>query len=414
MPELSFRALVWTLSASVDLVGIHNPYHGRRTAYVAREIALRLDDLCDWTLEDITTAALLHDMGVSSTEIHECLVREMEWSCVMSHCQKGYELLYSYAELQHLAEPVRLHHRRWNHVDRFAGPSADEWLGNLIFLADRFDVLCTMAGEDLHQSRDAIMDQLYSCGSAMFNPEFLKALQDCARRDAFWLGRENTALERYFKSWMDQEHKMLRAESELLEFFALFGLCVDGKSHFTVDHSSAVAELSYQMALWAGLDAERAFELKLAGYVHDIGKLRVPDQIMAKPEHLEPREFALVRRHGFDAYEILAKLKGFEEIARWVALHNERLDGSGYPYHLKTDEIPMEARILAIADTFQAMAQNRPYRRSMDCHRILQMLGEMADLGQIDADLYALVIQHQNTCMDLAYTRTQAIASPVH
>lgn len=411
MIAFPFRALVWALSASTDLVGIQEPYHARRTAYFAREIALHLRDLQGWDLEQITMAALLHDLGVSSTEIHERLISELEWPCVMSHCQKGYELLSSCASLAPLAEAVRLHHKRWDQMDRLVGPSPDEWLGNLIFLADRLDMLSGHFGLENSDAVAKIVATLRSCGGQLFNPEFVHALEICAAKPQFWQLRDRGFIQSYFKPWLEQGVQSLVYADEVEDFFVLFGQCVDGKSHFLADHSGAVALLAEQIALWSGMDASHAYKVKLAAYVHDIGKLRVPDHILFKPESLDPSEFALVQRQGFDAYEILARLPGFEEMARWVALHNERLDGSGYPYALAGDEIPQESRILALADLFQAMAQNRPYRRSLDCRRIIHVLGDMAQKGKIDAELYQIVLENQNTCMDLAYTRQMAIAS---
>lgn len=410
MYPLRLRPMVWTLSATVDLVGVTDPLHGRRVAYYALEIAKHLDFIAPWTMDDITKAALLHDCGVSSTEIHERLLREMEWSCAMSHCEKGAELLSQNPFLSHLAEAVRMHHRRWDKVDPFDGCTADEWLGNLIFLADRLDVMIANQVEEILFSQHKIYQRIQSLSPSLFNPDFVKALGKCVNIDAFWLVREEHALKRYFQDWLDEDQHRRASDSEVEGIFDLFGQCVDAKSHFTAEHSRAVGLLSEQIGIWMGLDPQRCFRLKLAGFVHDIGKLRVPDSILAKPGALDPVEFSVIRHHSFDAYEILGHLEGYEDVARWASLHHERMDGSGYPYHLSGEDVPLEARILAYADIFQAMAQNRPYRRGLDAPRILQMLKEMVEMGQLDAQIYEIIENHQQECVSIAHMRDFSVA----
>lgn len=131
--------------------------------------------------------------------------------------------------------------------------------------------------------------------------------------------------------------------------------------------------------------------IELAGLLHDIGKLRIPDDLLEKPGKLDDTEVILMRRHSFDTYNILKKISGLEQITKWAAQHHERVDGSGYPYHLKKDALSIEARIIEVADVFQALAQKRPYRDSLPPEQILSMLKEQVDSGKLDGDVVALV-----------------------
>lgn len=114
-----------------------------------------------------------------------------------------------------------------------------------------------------------------------------------------------------------------------------------------------------------GVSAENCEKLEIAGLLHDLGKLRVPDEILDKPGRLDNRERKIINTHSYETFQILRNIHGFEEITRWAAYHHEEPDGSGYPFHLKADAMPLEARILRVADIFQAMVQIRPYRQGL-------------------------------------------------
>lgn len=129
----------------------------------------------------------------------------------------------------------------------------------------------------------------------------------------------------------------------------------------TFSHSTTVGSLSEALARAAGLPLERARSVGLGGVLHDIGKVGVPDAILRKPGPLDSDEWDLMRTHAERGGDIVAAA-GLDEIARWIAQHHERLDGSGYPTGLAGDQIPTEARILAIADAYEAMTSDRPYR----------------------------------------------------
>jgi putative nucleotidyltransferase with HDIG domain/PAS domain S-box-containing protein len=143
------------------------------------------------------------------------------------------------------------------------------------------------------------------------------------------------------------------------------GAMIAARDPYTAGHEKRVTELAVAIATEMGRD-EAAIEcLRLAGLVHDVGKLTVPAEILNKPALLSPVEFELIKGHAAAAHEILAPIDFECPVAEVVAQHHERLDGSGYPAGLKDEEILPEARILAIADVVEAMASHRPYRAAL-------------------------------------------------
>lgn len=141
-----------------------------------------------------------------------------------------------------------------------------------------------------------------------------------------------------------------------------FSDVVDAKSSFTFRHSLGVTQVAIQMARVLGLNKERTRLVHRAALLHDLGKLRVPNSILDKKQALTPEEWAVVREHPTLTREILSRIGPFAELAHIAGAHHEKLDGSGYPNRLKADDLPIEARLITIADMYGAMTEDRPYR----------------------------------------------------
>ena len=139
---------------------------------------------------------------------------------------------------------------------------------------------------------------------------------------------------------------------------------VDQRDPYTAGHQRRVADLCVAMAGKLGLSSERTQGLSLAASIHDLGKIGVPAEILAKPGLLTENQYSLLKEHVQLGYEIVKNVQFPWPIAQMILQHHERLDGSGYPRGLKADEIFLEARILAVADAIEAMSSHRPYRAS--------------------------------------------------
>jgi HD-GYP domain-containing protein (c-di-GMP phosphodiesterase class II) len=140
-------------------------------------------------------------------------------------------------------------------------------------------------------------------------------------------------------------------------------LAVDAKDSYTRSHCQTVSQLCAAIATELGLEGERVARIRLAGLLHDVGKIGVPDAILNKPAALTDAEFEVMKRHSLLGGDIVAAAEMHEE-ARWVRHHHERFDGSGYPAALEGEEIPLESRIILVADAFEAMTSDRPYRKA--------------------------------------------------
>lgn len=156
-------------------------------------------------------------------------------------------------------------------------------------------------------------------------------------------------------------------------------MTVDAKSKWTAGHSHRVALYALWLGEKVGLDEVYLEKVRLSGLLHDIGKIGIPDAILDKPGRLTPDEFEVVKRHPQIGYEILQGIRQFHgDILDGVLYHHERVDGKGYPKGLRDKEIPFMGRLLAVADGFDAITSERPYRPGMPKEQALQVLREGA------------------------------------
>jgi polar amino acid transport system substrate-binding protein len=144
--------------------------------------------------------------------------------------------------------------------------------------------------------------------------------------------------------------------------------------YYTKGHSEEVAYYAVEIGKMFGLDDEKLEKLYWAGLLHDIGKIYVPQVVLNKTNKLDEREFGLIKIHPVRGYELVKEIDGFEDVAIWIRHHHERWDGKGYPDGLKGEEIPFEARILCVADSYQAMRSDRPYKRGKSVEESIQEL----------------------------------------
>ena len=134
--------------------------------------------------------------------------------------------------------------------------------------------------------------------------------------------------------------------------------------------------------------------MRIAGNFHDIGKLVIPNSILEKPGKLTSEEFAVMRCHTYHTFNTLDSIGGLQRIAEWAAYHHEKLDGSGYPFHLTNEEIGTGSRIMAVADIFTAISEDRPYRKGMDNNAIYKVFKRQTDEKLLDKRIVELLFDN--------------------
>lgn len=190
----------------------------------------------------------------------------------------------------------------------------------------------------------------------------------------------------YMFKLLVRERGLLKEQKDLSDQYlemnlglaAAMVVLLDSKDEYTADHSAAVAMYCRDMATVCGLGESEVEEIHLAGLLHDLGKVGTPDAVLRKEEPLNDEEWGFIRQHPEKGAEVLSHLATYRNVADIVRYHHERLDGSGYPYGLKADEIPEASKILAVADSYHAITSDRPYRPARSSFEALKELRELA------------------------------------
>ena len=168
---------------------------------------------------------------------------------------------------------------------------------------------------------------------------------------------------------------------------------IEKKDRYTGGHIKRVVHYSLRIARALGLSDELLEQVRLAAVLHDVGKIAVEDRILKKTSSLDPEEWKVMQTHSEQGYELLQRLDGLRDVMAGVRFHHERWDGSGYPFALEGDEIPLLARIISVADTYDAMVSTRPYRKGMDPQlafdEIVRHRGTQFDPAVVDAFVLA-------------------------
>lgn len=384
-----------TVTKALDYVGVDDKSHGRRVGLICHRIA----HLLGWDRDRrhfILLAGMLHDCGVSSTAVHQKLTDEIEWNGAEDHCIRGELFLHSFKPFEAYAKAVRYHHTRWEHLPEDLDRETREY-ANLIFLSDRLDViyasfsLCHHHHEVLLK-RDELLGELKPHIGTLFAEHIFTAAELAAQKDSFWLELRDEFLDdAIFETLSSGDYKLSLSFDEIESLGELISQVVDAKSPFTHYHSLRVADLAYSIAGLAGYDNYHKRILRISGLLHDVGKLRTPDEVLEKPGALSPDELAQMRSHPLDSKRVLKAIFPNTPIAKWASEHHEKLDGSGYPFGWSGDQIDMPTRILTIADIFQALCQKRPYRDRLQVDEVLEIMDTMEKEGQIDSDIYGLL-----------------------
>ncbi len=183
-----------------------------------------------------------------------------------------------------------------------------------------------------------------------------------------------------------------REAQVLFEAIKALASAVDAKDPYTARHSMRVTDLSMILADAVGLTSDEKYCLELSAWMHDVGKIGVPDHILTKADRLTPEEFEVMKMHAAKGAEIVGQIEELSRVANVIRHHHERLDGKGYPDGLQSEAIPLQSRIIFIADTFEAMTSDRSYRRRAGREHALAEL-ERYSGSQFDPELVEVFVR---------------------
>jgi putative two-component system response regulator len=190
-----------------------------------------------------------------------------------------------------------------------------------------------------------------------------------------------------------------REAQVLFEAIKALASAVDAKDPYTARHSMRVTRLSMVLAGAIGLTGDEKYVLELSAWMHDVGKIGVPDSILTKPSRLTPEEFEVMKVHAAKGGEIVGQIEELSQVADVIRHHHERLDGQGYPDGLRGEAIPLLSRIILIADSFEALTSDRSYRRGTVRERAFEELKKHGG-SQFDPELVEVFISQMEALPD--------------
>ena len=402
--EFPLVDLILCLSDIIDLISPAINNHHKRVAYISLSIAEELG-LTPEQQSEIMMAGALHDIGALSLK-QKLELLQFDIDDPHEHGQQGYQLLKMFGPFTAIAEIIRYHHVPWD------GGAGARFNGNpvpsgshILHLADRVSLLDSNQENILNQI-DPICDQIRGESDKLFVPEQVNAFLNLARKEYFWLDLVSPFLETTLVNKVQLPTLLLNLDG-FVTLSRIFSHIIDFRSRFTATHSSGVAATCKALSKLIGFSEGECQMMEIAGYLHDLGKLAVPSELLEKPATLSKDEYNVIRSHAFHTQRSLGRIRSLNIINAWASSHHERLDGTGYPFHYNASNLSLGARIVAIADVFTALTEDRPYRKGMSHTDALQILQKMSDSCMIDPSIVLLLQQNFDEINSLRITAQQ-------
>lgn len=434
-PEVTKAEILTALSHALDLVEGQPRGHAVRTCLIAQRLAEVLE-LPEEDRDALLFAALLKDSGCSNNaaRIHKLfggdellskrLVKVVDWSnpleglrfawantergksighkvrrmlqnigppakvmdeVTQARCSRGAEIALMLGFGPKTAEAIRDLDEHWDGKGSPRHKRGDEapLLARILCLSQTAEVFVDGFGVD------AAVDMAKERAGRWFDPDIVVAFLEVAQDHEFW-ERCRSHAEAQACDLPVPAAAQEATPADIDRICASFAMIIDAKSAFTAEHSTRVTEWADQIATAFGFDSDRRQTLRRACLLHDIGKLGVSNAILEKPGKPTDVEMEQIRLHPRFTYEILSPIRGFSRLAEVAAAHHERLDGKGYWRGLCAEDLDLDMRIVAVADVFDALTADRPYRDAMPVDAAMAILWREAGAA-LDADCVAVL-----------------------
>ncbi len=331
---------------------------------------------------------------------------------VAIRCERGASIARHIGFSFAVAEGIASLDEQWNGRGYPMGIAREEipLLSRIMNLAQTLAVFWVASGSK------AACDVMTRRSGRWFDPELVRAARGLGA--ALFAGLESESLLADVARLEPLEMEFHLDEQGIDNICGAFAEVIDAKSPFTFMHSRGVAQAAVAAGRQMGLPENEIVDLRRAALLHDIGKLSVPNTILEKPAKLDDAEWAVVRKHPFYTLEILKRVPGFVSISEVAAAHHEKLDGSGYFRGWGARQMNTHARILAVADIYDALAAARPYRGPLPRESVFSIMGKEAPHA-IDADCLAALMAAPEaelnlpaTLAPLPHTAPEPVAMP--
>ena len=388
----NMRDIVRSFASAMNLLRPETEKLHQRVAYlsynIAKEMGFEGEDL-----KDMLYTSLLYDVGIvlmpeKTPDQGRYFFKDIAGASL--------GIIGDVQRLKPACEVMRIADPEWETEDDLFGMEKYKTYAQLVDLADRVAAMLYPKDAALNQVDD-IRDAVQDLAGEVFSDEVVEAFFRFAEKEYVWM--EVLHQPEIFLTYISDAKVVSLDDAIVLAKF--MSRIIDFRSQYTAMHSSGVAATAVRLAEIMGMSEDECKMMMIAGYLHDVGKLKVPRSVLEKNDILTDEEFNIVKEYAYYTNLILKDIEGFEQIGQWASLHHEKLNGYGYPFRLKADDIPMGARIIAIADIFSAVAEIRAYRKGMSKDEVIATLQQNVDSGAMSGYIVDLLINNYDSIYNI-------------
>jgi len=378
--EVTLKQMILIIHRAVNSVDKRLLNHGEQVAYIMMNLLKADGSYSDEEILEICAVSVFHDIGAYKvTEIDKLV--EVDTRKPIDHAVYGALFIKYFSPLSDLYNIVLTHHFTFKYFeDKQMNVMCKE--GLLLNFADYID--------RVYLNKKSFNKGDFEDNKGNYLKEHIDLFVEADRKFDFVSKIVNGTFKDELYSFF--ETKIITRE-EVISYSKMLAYSIDFRSEATVKHTITVEAISYQIAKICGLDEEKLTRIRIASVLHDIGKIGIPVEVLEKPGKISHEEFEIIKSHAMIGYNILSELN-IDDIRNVATLHHEKLDGSGYPFGLKADQLSTEIRIIAIADIISALIGVRSYKGIFSKEKTINILLDMVNNNEIDVNITNLFINN--------------------
>ena len=364
-----------------NMLKMQNPKlldHGSRVGYLVAKM-LEVQGKNQKEILESYILGLLHDVGAYKTEEIDKLV-QFETERVYDHSIYGYLIMKVSEVMEDKVDAILHHHTPWEQLRKLNTQNSQ--LANLIFLADRVEIYL----RSKHKYINAEILEKTNC----FSKENIELFCETDKKYDF----QKRLLDGSYIN--DTEKYLYQAEfteEELKKLIRMVAFLIDFRSESTVTHTITMVSAAVALANLMNLDKQQLDEIYTGAYIHDLGKVAIPSEVLEKPGRLDYDEMEIMKTHIILTGNIIGGHVS-DNVYKIAMRHHEKLDGNGYPYGIRGEDMSIAEKIVAVADIFSALTGKRSYKDSMPREKVVSIMQQMADNHQISAEVVQVLIDN--------------------
>jgi putative nucleotidyltransferase with HDIG domain len=357
---------------NVDYTNHKFIHHSHRTTYMALEIA-NFIKLSEEQKKQLYVSSLLHDIGAANYLVQS----HSSTSFIKEHCKIGSDITKSFPVFNKISNIILNHH------ENFDGSGAMGLVGNSIPIESQIIRICDLIEVLYNETIPAFKQKnnitlwIKNNKNIIFSSKLVNTFLEISSKDFFWFNVENISFMEFILDSISPKIDDCLNLEQFESIAYIFSNIIDNKSKFTASHSRGIAELACTVSKFIGYTDDKCIKMKISGLLHDIGKLAIPTRILDKNDSLSSEEFAIIKSHVYYTKIILDRIVGISDISDWASSHHEKLNGKGYPRSLVSEQLSEECRIIGVCDIYQALTEDRPYRKGFDDKKAFSIMDNM-------------------------------------